>query len=161
MSSPAETSLPYLLERLPARWAPLLVAFASELVEQMGTADGRAFLRLLGQRVAREANLTPAESTLGGWLDAANAWLDYQGWGHVRARENGHHLDVTIAPTPLNQAFGPQAQVAAAIYEGLLAYWFEQAGASGLVLDLVEGPATADGRLTFILAAPTGMAGHS
>lgn len=157
MSDLEQGSLVYFLSA-PAgtQWTEFLAVLSEELADQMSPEENRAFLTVLGRRIARRNPLTQGE-TLQDLENFVNEFLRSSGWGWMRVRDLNSSLEFLHSCSPLRQAFGDAAMDwAPGLLEGLYSEWLKQLGADpALVFQQLGRPEGLPDTLRFRLAHPS------
>lgn len=142
MSDLERRSLEYFMGRAcEGQWQSFLRAMAEELSQQMPAAELRAFLFLVGKRMA-DAHPLPPGQTLTELEAHCNAYFGRIAWGWLRVRDLESSLEFLHSCAPLRQAFGDGAiGWASGVLEGLYAGWLAQMGAGDQLVLQQIGPA--------------------
>jgi Cellulose synthase subunit D len=133
------TDLPVAVRSVP--WRTFLGGLATELEAQAGPDGSAAILRGIGQQMAKQSPLMPAESMEALELDM-NLLLDEIGWGHVQLQLQEAERCVIIVHSGLPQvssAGKPPGTWLAPVLEGLYKGWMgQQPGADGALCAMVD-----------------------
>lgn len=157
MSDIEKGSLEYYAARaIDPQWRDFLAALAGELGAQMPAEEIRAFMHLIGRRIAEQNPLPPSES-IAQLEQHVNAYLFRAGWGWMRIRDLQSSLELLHSCAPLRMAFGEAGMAwGGAILEGLYSSWMRQLGAGeDLQLQEVGAPEGPADTLRFRLAHPS------
>ena len=157
MNETESVSLQYLMARTRSpEWLDFLRVLADELNEQMSAEELRAFFYVLGRRLADDAPIGEVES-LEELEQAANAFMQQQGWGWVSIRDVHTSLELVHSCSPLRAAFGDAAMDwSPALLEGVYSVWMRQMGAGDeLELRQIGDAEGARDTLRFRLAHPS------
>ena len=111
------------------QWTVFNQAFAAELCAGLPSEELRLLFFRIGTRVAH-ASPVPHCNTLKELQTAFNERLQTIGWGFSTLHEQGEHLHISHACSPLAVAFGatPGNEWTASFFEGVYQAWFDAQG---------------------------------
>ena len=111
------------------QWTGFNQAFAAELCAGLPSEEIRQLFFRIGTRMAL-ASPVPRCNTLKELQAAFNERLQTIGWGFSTLQEEGEHLHISHACSPLAVAFGPESgnEWTASFFEGVYQAWFDAQG---------------------------------
>lgn len=110
------------------QWMEFNRALAAELSAGLPPEELRLLFRRIGERVADALPVARCDTVdeLGSAFNARWQSID---WGFATLREDGDHLRITHACSPLATSFGPEAgDWASGFFEGAYQTWFSGQG---------------------------------
>jgi hypothetical protein len=135
------------------QWTGFNQAFAAELCAGLPSEEIRQLFFRIGTRVAQASPVARC-NTLEELQAAFNERLQAIGWGFSTLQEEGEHLHIFHACSPLAVAFGPASgpEWTASFFEGVYQAWFDAQGMpAGLRVHAAEltSPSSSQILLTF------------